>query len=517
MPTFSATIHKGERMKSIQNHNLNVIDWGLLSYGEAYERQKQMVAALHSGQEKDTLFLVEHPAVVTLGKRGNAGDLRFHETFLESRGVELYSIDRGGQATAHEPGQMVAYPLVRLKKKDLHWYVQTFLGSVAAVLEDYGLTPEFKSGEPGLWVNGSKITSLGVAVKKWVASHGIALNVNNDLSTFDLIVPCGKPTETVTSMAKELGRPVDMEEVKAKFVARFQEAFGYMRKSTPKPDWLKSCVPQSDKVADMGKLIGELQLGTVCQSAHCPNLGECFSRGTATFMILGADCTRQCRFCAVQNRQPSAVDHDEPERVALAAQKLGLSYAVVTSVTRDDLPDGGSGQFVRTIEALRQIVPGIKVEVLVPDFQGSETSLRQVLDSHPDVFNHNVETVPRIYAEIRPQADYQRSLKILKVAAAAGLTTKTGLMLGFGETPEELEAVLTDIHATGCAFLTLGQYLAPTDQHAPVVKYFSPEEFDAWAERAYAIGFQGVAAGPLVRSSYRADEMLDAYQIRKTA
>lgn len=219
-------------MKPAKSQTLKVVDWGLLSYTEAYERQQEMVVALQEQRADDTLFLVEHPAVVTLGKRGNEGDLRFQKDFLTSRGVELFSIDRGGQATAHEPGQLVAYPLIRLPRKNLHWYAQTFLECVAEVLKSYGLDPQFKTGEPGLWVNGSKITSFGIAVKKWVTSHGIALNVNNDLAAFGMIVPCGKSTETVTSISKELGAPVDMDEVKGRLISSFCKAFDYQFETT---------------------------------------------------------------------------------------------------------------------------------------------------------------------------------------------------------------------------------------------------------------------------------------------
>ncbi len=209
------------------NQKIDVVDWGLLDYQQALDRQNVMVQKRQSGAASDCLVVVEHPPSVTLGRRGNETDLRIAEDLLKSQGVALYRIDRGGQATAHEPRQMVAYPVLSLQKKDLHCYVQTFLGSVAKVLREYGLDPEFKEGEPGLWVNGGKIASFGIAVKKWVTSHGVALNVSNDLSTFNLIVPCGKPTEIVTSMERELGQPVDLAEVKERFVSRFCEAFDY--------------------------------------------------------------------------------------------------------------------------------------------------------------------------------------------------------------------------------------------------------------------------------------------------
>ncbi len=258
----------------------------------------------------------------------------------------------------------------------------------------------------------------------------------------------------------------------------------------------------------MEKMLGRLHLSTVCQSAHCPNLGECFNRGTATFMILGDQCTRNCRFCAVAHAEtPPAPDENEPEQVARAAAELGLRHVVVTSVTRDDLVDGGAGQFARTVAAIRKICPESAVEILVPDFNGDPRALGAVCDARPDVFNHNVETVPRLYPEVRPQAVYERSLAVLEYAVGAGLTTKSGLMLGLGETPDELDLVFADLVHAGCTILTMGQYLAPSKAHAAVKRYVPPQQFDDLGERARKMGFKAVFAGPFVRSSYRADEI----------
>jgi lipoic acid synthetase len=260
----------------------------------------------------------------------------------------------------------------------------------------------------------------------------------------------------------------------------------------------------------MAKRLERLQLATVCQSAHCPNQGECFDRGSATFMILGTRCTRRCRFCAVDKGIPHAPDAREPKRVARAVQQLGLTHAVITSVTRDDLPDGGAAQFAGTIQQIRQQCPGVSVEVLVPDFNGAIPALDTVCAARPDVFNHNLETVPRLYAKVRPLADYRRSLGILSTAAGRGLMAKSGLMLGLGETKNEIKKTLMDLKYAGCMLLTLGQYLAPSQDHVPVARYVPPQEFEMWAEIARGMGFTSVAAGPLVRSSYRAEEMMDA-------
>jgi lipoic acid synthetase len=224
-------------------------------------------------------------------------------------------------------------------------------------------------------------------------------------------------------------------------------------------------------------------------------------------MILGDTCTRGCRFCAVKKGKPSTPDLSEPERLAKTARNLNLSYVVVTSVTRDDLDDGGAGHFVKTISALRKWSPHTKVEILTPDFNGSLSAIHQIIKARPDIFNHNVETVPRLYHSIRPVANYSQSLDVLSHVAKSGLPVKSGLMLGLGETDDEIETTLKDINQTGCRYLTLGQYLAPSNRHVPVVRYLSPEEFEVWAEIAEEIGFTEVASAPLVRSSYRADQM----------
>lgn len=251
------------------------------------------------------------------------------------------------------------------------------------------------------------------------------------------------------------------------------------------------------------------KLHTVCEAARCPNRGECFSRPTATFLILGDRCTRACRFCAVEPGRPGPVDPGEPEAVAAAAQELGLRYVVLTSVTRDDLPDGGAGHFAATIRAVRRRLPAARVEVLTPDFGGDAAAIRVVVEAGPEVFNHNLETVPSLYPRVRPGADYSRSLGLLRRVKelAPDLVTKSGLMLGLGESEREVEAVMQDLSAAGVEILTLGQYLAPSRRHLPVARYLEPEEFAAWGERGRALGFRQVFAGPLVRSSYQAEEV----------
>jgi lipoic acid synthetase len=300
------------------------------------------------------------------------------------------------------------------------------------------------------------------------------------------------------------------------------------------PPWLKRRLPAGGHAAAVRRLLGDLHLATVCDGAACPNISECYARGTATFLILGRTCTRACRFCAIPNdRNPAPPREDEPEAVAQAARRMQLRHVVITSVTRDDLPDGGAGHFAATIRAVRQELPQAVIEVLTPDFQGGTPALDAVLEAGPDIFNHNVETVPRLYPAIRPQADYRRSLRVLEYAgtknpadsacgmAADGgshdsqarrgsrLYTKSGMMAGLGETADEVIQVMRDLRAVGCDILTIGQYLAPSPDHAPVARFVEPGEFDAWKALAEQLGFISVASGPFVRSSYNAAELFE--------
>jgi lipoic acid synthetase len=282
------------------------------------------------------------------------------------------------------------------------------------------------------------------------------------------------------------------------------------------PPWFKTRLTTSDQFTQVRSLIRANELHTVCQSAACPNQAECWNAGTATFMILGNVCTRGCRFCNVPKGRPEGLDTEEPGRVAEAVAALRLKYAVVTSVTRDDLEDGGAGVFAGTINAIRAKSPGCRVEVLIPDFQGSEASLRTVLDAEPDVMSHNIETVPSLYSRVRLQADYQRSLKVLTRAEKYGAITKSGLMLGLGESMDEVRRVMGDIRNIGCAILTLGQYLQPGKNHLPVEKYYHPDEFTLLRDEAMAMGFRYAVAGPLVRSSYHAERYGTDDDRRKT-
>ena len=278
-----------------------------------------------------------------------------------------------------------------------------------------------------------------------------------------------------------------------------------------KPEWLRRSAPDPVVLAKMKELMDGLQLHTVCESAHCPNQGKCFGRGVATFMILGDVCTRNCTFCAVEHGQPAPPDANESEHLVEAVKRLGLRHVVITSVTRDDLPDGGASQFAKVVEAIRSYDSQITVEVLVPDFQGSLSALELVVASHPAIINHNVETVPRLYPQVRPQANYERSIRLLKSVKSMeeGLLAKSGLMVGLGESHEEVIQVMEDLKGVNCDFLTIGQYLQPSLNHHEVVRFVPPAEFEEYRDIGVTMGFRGVASAPYVRSSFLADKMLE--------
>jgi lipoyl synthase len=278
---------------------------------------------------------------------------------------------------------------------------------------------------------------------------------------------------------------------------------------TPKPPWLKRRFPSGPVYEQVRNLLKEVHLHTVCQEARCPNMWECFSHKTATFLILGDRCTRNCGFCAVAHGPAVGLDTEEPSRVAKAVEQMALQYVVITSVTRDDLPDGGAGVFAETIRHIRQQVPHTHIEVLTPDFLGNTDAIKKVIFAKPDVFNHNIETVPRLYPIVRPQADYQRSLKVLEIAKEIDpdIITKSGIMVGLGEIETEVIRTFQDLLDVGCNFLTIGQYLQPTKQHLAVKRFVPPEEFQKLREKALEMGFNEVASGPFVRSSYHAKEL----------
>jgi len=505
---------------------LRSIDLGRRAYGDVLQLQQRLVKRLRDEPEGPAyLLLVEHdPPAVTLGRGADRANVLVDSTTLDAAGVELHQISRGGDVTWHGPGQLVGYPIVSLKRggQPVHRHVARMEEAIIGLLDDWGIEADRREGFPGVWLGMNKIAAVGVAVDHWTTYHGFALNVAADLSGFDVIRPCGLGDTRQTSVSRELGRDVSIEEIKAPLLQRLAEHFEMepvpaAEKSLETngtgrrlPKWFRKPIPAAGESANVRQLVDRLGLNTVCTSAHCPSLPECFARGTATFMILGDRCTRGCRFCAVESDVPLPPREGEPQAVAEAAARLKLRHVVITSVTRDDLPDGGAAHFAAVIEAVRSAAANVTVEVLTPDFGGNADSVRTVAAAMPEVFNHNIETVPRLYETVRPGADYARSLEVLRLARepigpnGEHPRTKSGLMLGLGETPEEVRQVLEDLHRVGCDAITIGQYLSPSNDHLPVDRFIPPEEFDAWREEALKLGFTMATCGPLVRSSYNA-------------
>lgn len=529
---------------------------GQVPYAEANVLQH----ALHARSSGDYLLLLEHPHVYTLGVRASAREHVLIDP-LEV-GAELVATDRGGDVTYHGPGQLVGYPIVSLPEwrggmRDVVAYVRALEGVLITALEDLGVAAVRASGLTGVWVGGEKIAAIGVKVSRGRTLHGFALNVDPDLSMFSNIVPCGIMDRGVTSIARVLGHPVDMNEVADAVAHRFAERFATApverqdvtttrpslsppvsrTTSNPQPVRLLSRLAQAGvtvddaepgfrrpswmKVrADLGtgyretkRMVKELDLHTVCEEAGCPNIYECWSDRTATLMILGEQCTRACGFCLVDTSKPQVVDAEEPARAAEAIARMDLAHAVITSVARDDLPDGGAGIFAATILAIRERCPETTVEVLIPDCKGNAESLATIFDARPDVLNHNLETVARLQRAARPSAGYARSLALLARAKDAGLVTKSGIILGMGETADEVRGAIADLRGVGVDILTMGQYLRPSGMHLPVVRWWSPEEFDDLGEYSRELGFAHVESGPLVRSSYHARRAVEGVSV----
>jgi len=424
-------------------------------------------------------------------------------------------------------------------------------------------------GYPGVWVDPQgpsprKICALGIRVTRGRSMHGLAINVNPDMEWFSRIVPCGITGMGVTSLAQEgfecsMGEVVDA--LSARAIAAWAADGEYERQDVAglrprapatampvapaaalapvaalapgrtarirlrqagvdpdeglplrerKPQWLRAPVVMGDRFRGLGRTMRDLGLVTVCEEAGCPNIYECWSDGTATFMINGERCTRGCGFCLVDTRHPLPIDPSEPQRVADAVERMNLAYAVVTAVARDDMPDGGATAFAATVTAIRQRCPGTSIEVLIPDCKGDAASLDLIFDAQPEVLNHNLETVARLQRAVRPSAGYARSLGVLARAAKAGLVAKSGMILGMGETLDEVRGVLVDLRAVGVSIVTVGQYLRPSEMHIPVARWLTPEEFDSIGEFARGLGFDHVESSPLTRSSYHARAALES-------
>jgi len=492
---------------------------GRVGYEEALAVQR----ALHGRSDDDYLLLLEHPATYTLGKRADPAHVLVDPA---SVGARLIETDRGGDVTYHGPGQLVGYPIGPLATtpaggRDVVAHVRRIEAALIEALAEFGIGGERVDGRSGVWVGGEKIAAIGVRVARDRTMHGFALNVDPDLAMFGHIVPCGISDAGVTSMAAVLGAAPPAGEVRDAVVRAWSRARGALTveraevsdaRLVPgpgvgpgrRPEWMKVRADLGTEYRRLKQLVHEQELHTVCEEAGCPNIYECWSQRTATFMILGDRCTRACGFCLVDTRQPFAIDPDEPARVADAVASLGLAHAVVTSVARDDVPDGGAAGFAATIAAIRRRNPETTIEVLIPDCKGDAGALDVIFGARPDVLNHNLETVARLQRLARPSAGYARSLSVLARAKDAGLVVKSGIMLGLGEDTAEVRAAIADLRNVGVDILTLGQYLRPSPAHLPVARWVTPAEFTELGEYARGLGFAHVESGPLVRSSYHA-------------
>ena len=567
---------------------------GRVAYSDALALQR----SLFVNRQHDYLLLLEHRNVVTMSRRTPAEHLLAD---VEALGAELFVADRGGDVTYHGPGQLVAYPIVDVPGRrgggmaDTAAYVSSLEQLLIETLGDVGVQSGRIRGCTGVWVDPTgerpqKIAAIGVRIARGRSMHGVALNVDPDLSWYERIVPCGIADKGVTSLAA-LGVDVSMPEMVEVFTQRAVAVFaqhgsvdragvGFKTKQTDlapftrgegagtpvgrsgvgyqsedatpaitgqasspqefarqadgtsvrllgrlaqagatshdpvrlrarKPEWMRVKFDPGPQYRRIRSTMRELELVTVCEEAGCPNISECWNDGTATFMILGDRCTRACGFCLIDTRHPEAPDPHEATRVAEAVELMALRHAVVTMVARDDLEDGGASAVADVVAAIRKRTPQCRVETLVSDFKGSSESLTKVFDAQPDVFNHNIETVARLQRAVRPSAGYARSLSVLARAKAAGLTTKSSIIVGMGERDSEIRQTLIDLAAVGVDIVTIGQYLRPTSHHLPVAQWWQPEVFDEWKRFGESVGIAHVEASPLTRSSYHARQSVD--------
>jgi lipoyl synthase len=522
---------------------------GRISFAEANDFQRALLQS-----SDDYILVFEHPPTYTRGIR------TMEEHFLvppESLNAVVIDADRGGDVTYHAPGQVVAWAIVTVADDPSAGkaHVTRLEDAVIATVRHFD--PDGRLGRvdrldgyPGVWadVDGApaKIAAVGVRTERNELGlrrtlHGVALNVDIEMDGFSAIVPCGIADKPVASMTT-LGLDVTSLEVDERLgielearlgggakVARVDRSAATTSSERPllrrlrkagvdpdagvpirsrKPEWLRIEAHMGEEYQSLRTLTEDLRLVTVCEEAGCPNIFECWSAGTATFMVNGERCTRACGFCLIDTRKPFALDPTEPERVAEAVVRLKLAHAVITCVARDDLDDGGAGAIAMTVRAIRERSPDTNVEVLTSDLKGDAASLQLIIDARPDVLNHNVETVARLQRAVRPSAGYLRSLSVLARSVQAGLTTKSGLMVGLGESADEVEEVLADMAAVGVSIATIGQYLRPTADHLPVARWWEPWEFDDLAERGRRLGLKHVQSSPLTRSSYHAREAL---------
>jgi len=522
---------------------------GRVSFVEANDLQRALLES-----SDDYVLLFEHPPTYTRGVRTVDEHFLVPPSQLDAIVVDA---DRGGDVTYHAPGQVVAWAIVSVDddpaagKAHVRRLEDAVIAAVARADRESRLGVVGRlDGYPGVWADlggtPKKIAAVGVRTERNGRGqrrtlHGVALNVEIDLAGFRAIVPCGiadKPVASLSSLGvaattleveellgeeleRELGGGARIAKVD-RGVATPSDERPLLRRlrragvdpdaglalNTRKPEWLRIEARMGGEYLSLRKLTEDLRLVTVCEEAGCPNIFECWTAGTATFMVNGERCTRACGFCLVDTSKPLPLDPSEPDRVAEAVVRLGLAHAVITCVARDDLDDGGAGAIAATVRAVRERSPGTDVEVLTSDLKGDAEALQLIIDERPDVLNHNVETVARLQRAVRPSAGYLRSLAVLARSGRAGLTTKSGLMVGLGETADEVEETLADLAAVGVQIVTIGQYLRPTERHLPVARFWEPSEFDDLAERGRRLGLRHVQASPLTRSSYHAREAL---------
>jgi len=536
---------------------------GRLPYAEAWDLQR----AIHEGKvvgrtSDDYLLLLEHPPVFTIGRNGDATNLLADRSLVEGAGAEVHHVDRGGDITFHGPGQLVGYPILTLNDpKQIVPYVRKLEDVLIRTLGDLGVEAWAEPGYTGVWTEKGKVAAIGVRVSRKTTMHGFALNLHPEMSFFEMMNPCGISDRPVATVSDLVGRKVTIEEAVEILTPHFEAVFGYDEAETQlsafvrgqgkissfevdrlleagtfsaekrseepvlingrlpgepaRPSWMKVTARLDGDYLELKKMMRSLDLHTVCEEANCPNIFECFGSGTATLMILGDKCTRACSFCNVNTGKPTEYDVLEPFRAAEAVEKMNLKHAVITSVNRDDLSDGGAEIFARTITESRRRSPGTEMEVLIPDFKGDREPLQTVMDARPEVLNHNTETVVRLQRDIRTSASYGRSLTLLwraKQMNPDGLT-KSGLIVGLGETREEVLSVLADMRAVGIDIITIGQYLRPTARHRPIHRYVHPDEFAEYKAFGEVLGIPHVESGPLVRSSYHAKESREAVPV----
>ena len=534
---------------------LNIRWLGKLPYGEAYILQKGLHSA--TSQESspfDYLLLLEHNNVVTIGRSGDINNLLVSKNILNENNIEFFETDRGGDITFHGDGQLIGYPIIRLDDpKKVVPFVRKIENVIIDTLAELSIEAFSKTDDTGVWTKEGKIASIGIKVSKWTTLHGFSLNISENTKGFDFINPCGSSEEHVVSI-QQYDETVSFKEVTEIISRKFVEIFKYEKvdkqfsqftprqlkkkkefhidqlvnngvfnayknsvpitlnssiKSEPeRPEWMKVKANLGKDYLSLKSLIKEKRLNTVCEEASCPNIYECWSMGTATFMIMGDTCTRACGFCDVNTGKPCDLDMDEPYRVAESVKIMGLTHAVITSVNRDDLDDGGSAFFAKTIDEVRLKNNQTSIEVLIPDFKGSKEAIDNIINANPEVLNHNLETVPRLQREIRTAASYGRSLALLQYAKESHFLgkTKTGLIVGMGEEFEEVIAVLKDLSRINIDIVTIGQYLRPTQRHRLIDRYVSEEEFEQYKTIGQELGIPHIESGPLVRSSYHAKD-----------